>query len=437
MIDLIESDSDRPPASNDAWRWAEQINAQWRQSYASVIEAGRILLEAKACLPHGSFEAMVQRQLEFSPSTAQRLMIIARDHRLTNPAHVQLLPRSYGTLYELSKLTDEQFKQGVERGIINPDMERKDVELIRPTPSRQSIPESADGVDPDRNAAGGVLIPSMVEERSGEQEAEQPTTVSAGAPPVAALPAPADPAAVEGANEDAHSHAPPAVLPGGGLAIAHPRVEPADSDDFFPTPPWATRALVERVLRHLERDRQCKFQNVWEPACGEGHMLEVLGEYFRGTFGSDKIDYGRDYAVVDFLDPDAHPTAAIDWIITNPPFNTSTDFVLKALDLAGTGVAMFVRAAWLEGVDRYERIFSKKPPTLIAYFTERVPLHKGRWEPDGATFTAYVWLVWLKGAEPRAPFWIPPGCRKELAKPEDVERFAQRLIAKQQNGEAA
>jgi hypothetical protein len=409
MIDLVASSSDGPP-SNEAWRWAEQINAQWRQSYASVIEAGRILLEAKACLPHGSFEAMVQRQLEFSPSTAQRLMIVARDHRLTNPAHVQLLPRSYATLYELSKLSDEQFRLGVERGIINPDMERKDVELIRPTPSRSETKLPEAGAHPREGYEQAVVA-----DTHGPNDMQPATTEE-------------DRPARPGSSPS---------LPSGGLTIAHQRVEPADSADFFPTPPWATRAFVERVLRHLHLEQRCKLQTVWEPACGEGHMVEVLSEYFRNAFGSDKIDYGRDYEVIDFLDPDAHPTGAVDWIITNPPFNDSADFALRALQLAGVGVAMFVRLAWLESADRYERIFKIHPPTLVSIFAERVPLHKGRWESDGSTMTAYVWLTWIKGAEPRAPYWIPPGCRKELAKLEDVERFAEKLYAKQQAGAAA
>lgn len=420
MIDLIESSSERAPAGNDAWRWAEQINSEWRKSLQSIIETGRILLEAKASLMHGSFEAMCQTSLDFSPRVAQRLMAIARDNRLSNPTHASHLPKAWTTLYELTTLTDEEFERAIADDIINPKMERGDVALIR-NPSSDGRTDEAKAREP-----GGTIAP---EQAGVGSERSSPSEAGTGSP----APSPSTTHFEEGARANGD----PAALPGGGLAIAHPRIEPDDSADFFPTPPWATRALVERVLRHLERDRQCKFQNVWEPACGEGHMLEVLGEYFRSTFGSDKVDYGRDYSVVDFLDPDTHPTAAIDWIITNPPFNISTDFVLKALDLAGTGVAMFVRAAWLEGVDRYERIFSVKPPTLVSYFTERVPLHKGRWEPEGATFTAYVWLVWLKGAEPRAPFWIPPGCRKELAKPEDIERFAARLMEKQQAGEAA
>jgi len=222
-------------------------------------------------------------------------------------------------------------------------------------------------------------------------------------------------------------------MPSGGLAIAHQRIEPRDSLDFFPTPPWATRALFEHVLMHLGRKAHCQFQASWEPACGEGHMSETLLEYFRDVFASDIRSYGRENNICDFLTSDRIPGAgAFDWIITNPPFNTSTEFVLKALELAGTGVAMFVRLTWLESVGRYEKIFSRHPPTCVAIFSERVPLHKGRWEDEGTTMTAYIWLVWLKGAAPQAPFWIPPGCREQLSKPEDVKRFG-----KSAEGEAA
>jgi hypothetical protein len=33
-------------------------------------------------------------------------------------------------------------------------------------------------------------------------------------------------------------------------------------------------------------------------------------------------------------------------------------------------------------------------------------------------------LLWIKGREPMPPFWIPPGCRQELTRPDDIRRFA-------------
>lgn len=210
----------------------------------------------------------------------------------------------------------------------------------------------------------------------------------------------------------------------GGRSIMGSRREPDDSLDYFPTPPWATRALFEHVFPELgER----AWSSIWEPACGEGHIAEVCREYCANVYASDVFDYGYG-SVFDFLaKPGAHPdeVTGVRWIITNPPFgDAALAFVEEAFRHAGTGVAMFFRSQWaVEGVERYERLFQKNPPTLCAFFVERVNLCKGRWEPDGSTATAYCWLVWHHGASPRAPFWIPPGCRESLTRPDDAERF--------------
>lgn len=212
----------------------------------------------------------------------------------------------------------------------------------------------------------------------------------------------------------------------GARSVMASRKEAKDSLDYFPTPPWATRALMECVFPRFDMrpHRARGTGSVWEPACGEGHMSEVLKEYFGEIVATDIVEYGGgQYDAMDFLHCCAFP---VDWIITNPPFtsNATEKFILHALDLARVGVAMFVRCQILEGIGRYERLFKPHPPTLIAFFAERVPLVKGKWSPDASTATAYCWLVWMKDRQPMPPFWIPPGCRVALARPDDRARFA-------------
>lgn len=207
-------------------------------------------------------------------------------------------------------------------------------------------------------------------------------------------------------------------------AVAPTREEATDSLDFFPTPPWATRALIEIVLPEVGVYEVGP--TVWEPACGEGHMAEVLMEYCNDVVATDIFDYGYG-TVEDFLNAAADNPPS-DWIITNPPFTGREDrallFAKHAIDHASIGVALFVRSQWLvEGGERYQQLFKNTPPTLCAFFTERVPLHKGRYEPDGATMTAYSWVIWVKDEKPLPPFWIPPICRATLTKPNDAERF--------------
>lgn len=215
----------------------------------------------------------------------------------------------------------------------------------------------------------------------------------------------------------------------GARAVMASRREPDDSLDYFPTPPWATRALIEDVLPTLGVSLSGTV--VCEPACGEGHISGVLGEYdVLDVWASDIFDYsaaGRSppgwQGVRDYLDPVA-AFIGHHWTITNPPFAPALDFVELALETSWRGVAMFVRSQWaVEGVERYERLFSVRPPTLAAFFSERVNLCKGRWDPEGTTATAYCWLVWVAGMAPRPPMWIPPGRRLARSRPDDVARF--------------
>ncbi len=108
-------------------RWATRISAAWQSSRDSILKCGLLLIDAKAKLVHGEFEKMVQTELPFGSSTAQRLMKIARDKRLTNPAHAQLLPPSWYALYRLSLLSDAQFETAIADGTIRPDMERSEL----------------------------------------------------------------------------------------------------------------------------------------------------------------------------------------------------------------------------------------------------------------------------------------------------------------------
>jgi hypothetical protein len=155
-------------------------------------------------------------------------------------------------------------------------------------------------------------------------------------------------------------------------------------------------------------------------------MAEVLREYFGGVISSDFVNRGYGVSGVDFLSDKARSVGPVDWVLSNPWFSDdgTEKFVLRALDVTTVGVAVFTRLQWLESVGRYERLFRDNPPTLIAFFAERVPLHKGTWKPEGRTATAYIWLVWVKGMAPLPPFWIPPGQRKALTRPDDTQRFS-------------
>lgn len=199
-------------------------------------------------------------------------------------------------------------------------------------------------------------------------------------------------------------------------AVMAQRAEAKDSLDDFPTPPWATRALIEHVI---EQEVGVAEMTALEPACGRGYMSQAMREYFAEVVATDIYDYGHG-EVSDFLGS-VHPTNAYDWVITNPPFRLAEEFIQRALPVARRGVAMLVRTVFIESVGRYNRIFSVNPPTKVAQFTERVPMVKGRVDRKASTATGYAWVVWEKAIDaPPQLVWVPP-CRKSLENLEDYE----------------
>jgi len=207
-------------------------------------------------------------------------------------------------------------------------------------------------------------------------------------------------------------------------AVMAQRTEAKNSLDDFPTPPWASRALLEHVIEqggHTDR------LTALEPACGVGHMAKVLREYFGKVDASDIHPHGYG-GVVDFT-AERYSAGSYDWVITNPPFKLAEEFILRALPIARRGVAMLTRTVFIESVGRYERIFSKEPPTKLAQFSDRVPMVKSRLDRKASTATAYAWIVWEKG-DPRPPelIWIPP-CRKSLEREGDYDAAVVRGFA--------
>lgn len=197
-------------------------------------------------------------------------------------------------------------------------------------------------------------------------------------------------------------------------AVMQQRSEAHDSLDDFPTPPWATRALLE----FLKLQGVAPGGSVREPAANRGHMVRPLAEWFDTVEASDVHDYGAGYPVCDYLF--GPPPGMIDWTITNPPFRLAASFIERAMRTSRAGCAVIVRSAFLEGIGRHERLFAVDPPSFILQFSERVVMHKGRLSATGSTATAYCWLVWQFGDPARAPrfHWVPP-CRKRLERAGD------------------
>jgi hypothetical protein len=223
------------------------------------------------------------------------------------------------------------------------------------------------------------------------------------------------------------------------------RHEALDSLDDFPTPPWATRALCERLLA---LGHPLASQTAWEPCCNRGYMVKPLREYLANVRASDVHRY-PDYALDDEPElMDFTLTGAtepkVDWTVGNPPFNLAEAFIRTALAVSRVGCAMLVRGAFTEGERRYEQLFSRLPPAFELKFSERVVMLRGRLIRAGApdpfnldeqgnpkaasSATSYVWLVWLHGESDTRARWIAP-TRRRLERAGDYPIYPRTVAA--------
>ncbi len=169
-----------------------------------------------------------------------------------------------------------------------------------------------------------------------------------------------------------------------------------EQDDYYATDPIAVDKLfaVERPHRQ-----------VWECACGEGHLSRRLTEYGFKVHSTDIQDRGYEHfdGELDFLAAQMVPFAGDFDIFTNPPYKSAKEFVAKALDLLPNRCRcyMFLKLTFLEGKARYADLFRRTPPRRIYVFSERVLCAKnGDFEKvreGGGSAVAYAWFVWEKG----------------------------------------
>jgi len=189
----------------------------------------------------------------------------------------------------------------------------------------------------------------------------------------------------------------------GGFKPTLKRFADLSGPDFFPTPEWATRALL---------DNEEFVGAIWEPACGDGAMARVLAETGSHVVATDLYDRGYGEAGVDFLTADR----AADNIITNPPYNAAEGFVGAGIEKSRRKFALLLRLAFLEGANRQKTIYSRHAPSRVWVFSERITFYPAGVVRGGSGTTAYAWFVWDKSAPSRTELkWIRAGSKQRLS----------------------
>ena len=127
--------------------------------------------------------------------------------------------------------------------------------------------------------------------------------------------------------------------------------EEREENDYYATHPSAAEWLEK--LERLAPD-------VWECACGEGHLARILERNGHNVKSTDLIDRGFGVGGVDFL------KTSEKWhgdIVTNPPYKYALEFVKHSLEVVEDGalVCMFLKVQFLEGKNR-RNLFDVCPP---------------------------------------------------------------------------
>lgn len=160
-----------------------------------------------------------------------------------------------------------------------------------------------------------------------------------------------------------------------------------EKHDYYATDPKAAELLLE-VEPELD--------NIWECACGEGHLAKVFHKAGKLAKASDLIDRGYGDFYCDFLQPFTFWNGDI---VTNPPYKYAKEFIENALRIVGSGkkVCMFLKLTFLEGKGRKE-FFKKYPPKTIYVCSGRIKCAmNGDFDATGQSAACYAWFVWEKG----------------------------------------
>lgn len=171
-----------------------------------------------------------------------------------------------------------------------------------------------------------------------------------------------------------------------------------DGPDYYPTPAWATRALL-----HYE-----KFPGkLAEPCAGEHYMADVLSSNGYWPICSDIIDYGYGDIISDFR----LLTGPFDTAITNPPFKLAEDLIDHLMTIVQVKFALLLKLSFLTSDRRYRKYYETKTLARVWVFSQRLSMY-----PDGVKgdqkegTTAYGWFIWDKyrtNIEPELKFIAP------------------------------
>lgn len=189
---------------------------------------------------------------------------------------------------------------------------------------------------------------------------------------------------------------------GPSMAGGNP-IDGRNENDFYQTEPAATHALMRFLSQVWYRDTSYNLDKpllIWEPACGEGAISEVLLSYHEkfvgGVVSSDLIDRGYGHGGHNFMNFSELPVTQkgrYDTIITNPPFVDIFEFFRHAEKLGAQRIIFLLKAQF------WHSNWLKAPQT-----------------------SKQMWESW------QPSWWLPLTWRPQFMSPEDLQRRSSKPV---------
>lgn len=157
---------------------------------------------------------------------------------------------------------------------------------------------------------------------------------------------------------------------------------PRNKNDYYPTPPAATGALLLAESGRLNRS-----DLIWEPCGRGGAIIRVLRANGFSTVASDIVGDPEHGVIEHDLFEITEPLAAS--AITNPPFNLSAkmiDHLLNRLDVRYC--ALLLKGTYWHAANR-TALFRARPPARIYALNWRLDFIGG-----GSPVMECAWVVW-------------------------------------------
>ena len=136
-------------------------------------------------------------------------------------------------------------------------------------------------------------------------------------------------------------------------------------------------------------------KNIWECACGQGHLAKVFEAHGYNVKATDLVDRGYGQGGVDFFLQNGIYNGDI---VTNPPYKFAQEFVEHALKLIPDGhkVCAFLKVQFLEGKER-KQFFENTPPCRVWVSSSRIQFGASGDFSKANSMMATAWYVWKKG----------------------------------------